>query len=301
MVMDYITAIEKLGAANIKFIENASLKQYTTFKIGGPAKLTVFPKTSAEAIIAFDILRECGIRIVVLGNGSNVLIDDGGIDGAVVIFSEMRYHNFSGRLTVDAGVPLTYLALSAAKACFGGLEFAYGIPGTVGGAIYMNAGAFGTEIGSIVVSTRYYDLDTGKVGYLYYDEHEFSYRHSAYMGSNKVILSASLRLPVGKLGGCEDKMTEYMNSRKEKQPLDMPSAGSVFKRGKDYITAQVIDEAGLKGRRVGDAEVSEKHAGFIVNRGNATAKDVLELIEIVKKEVREKFGHELECEVRYIK
>ncbi|MBR5538386.1 MAG: UDP-N-acetylmuramate dehydrogenase [Clostridia bacterium] len=299
--MDYITAIEKLGAANIRFSENASLSQYTTFKIGGPARLAVFPKTSEEAIVAFDILRECGIRIVVLGNGSNVLIDDAGIDGAVVIFSDMRYHNFSGRLSVDAGVPLTYLASEAAKFCFSGLEFAYGIPGTVGGAIYMNAGAFGTEIGSIVVSTRYYDLDTGECGYYYYDDHEFSYRHSVYMGTNKVILSASLRMAVGKLGGCDEKMAEYMSTRKEKQPLDLPSAGSVFKRGKDFITAQVIDEAGLKGRRVGGAEVSEKHAGFIVNRGGATAKDVLELIEIVKGEVREKFGYELECEVRYIK
>lgn len=299
--MDYSLTAKRLENAGIKFVENVPLSQYTTFKIGGPANLVVFPKTADEAVAALDILREDGVRIVVLGNGSNVLVADEGIDGAVVILSDMKYYNFSGRLSVDAGVSITHLASVAAKYCFGGLEFAYGIPGTVGGAIYMNAGAFGSEIGSIVVSTRYYDLDTGECGYYYYDEHEFSYRHSVYMGTNKVILSASLRLPIGSLGSCDEKMNEYMSARREKQPLDMPSAGSVFKRSENFIAAKVIDEAGLKGRRVGGAEVSTKHAGFIVNRGDATAKDVLELIEIVKAEVYEKFGHKLECEVRYIK
>ncbi len=190
--------------------------------------------------------------------------------------------------------------LTAQKNSLSGLEFAYGIPGTVGGGVYMNAGAYGGEMAQVVTHTRYFDMVTGEVGEYRGDEHKFAYRHSIYDGTGKVILSVDLTLKPGDSAQIRAEMDDYMNRRKEKQPLEYPSAGSVFKRGDGFITAKLIDEAGLRGRRVGDAQVSEKHAGFIVNRGAATAADVLKLIEIIKNEVKEKFGVTIHCEIKYI-
>ena len=300
--MNYKNAALRLMDAKIEYGENTPLAPYTSFRIGGAARLVVFPKSCDEALAAFDILRGEGARVMVLGNGTNVLVADEGYDGAAVILSGMRSYTVDGEyITADAGVPLTKLALIAAKDSLSGLEFAYGIPGTLGGGVYMNAGAYGGEMAQVVVSTRYYDLETGECGTCDGAAHEFAYRHSVYMDSSKIVLSATVKLARGDKGEIEAAMADYMSRRRDKQPLEYPSAGSVFKRGRGFITAQKIDEAGLKGRRVGGAEVSEKHAGFIINKGGATAKDVLALIEIIKAEVYEKFALEIECEVRYIK
>lgn len=300
--MDFTSAKARLLENKTEYSENTPLAPYTTFKIGGAAALAVFPKTRDEAALCFDILRESGIRILVLGNGSNVLIDDGGFDGAAVILTGLREIRCSkSTVSADAGVSLTRLASEAAKHSLTGAEFCYGIPGTVGGGIFMNAGAYGGEMSQIVKRSEYYDLESGERGFITETEHDFSYRHSVYEDSCKIVLGAELELSRGDREQIESVMADLMSRRREKQPLELPSAGSTFKRGCGFITAQKIDEAGLKGRRVGGAEVSCKHAGFIVNRGGATASDVLALIDEVKKEIKEKFGLDIECEVRYIK
>ncbi len=300
--MNYTRAVTHLAAEKIEYGENMPLAPYTSFRIGGAARLAVFPRCIGDAVRTFNILREDNIPVTVLGNGTNVLVADEGYDGAVVILSGMREFSVDGEyITADAGVSVTYLASVAAKNSLSGLEFAYGIPGSVGGGIYMNAGAYGGELSQVVVRSCYYDLDTGEFGTIEGDAHEFAYRHSIYTDSKKVILSAKMKLSYGEKSEIEATMADYMTRRRDKQPLELPSAGSTFKRGNGFITAQKIDEAGLKGRRVGGAEVSEKHAGFIVNRGGATAGDVLSLIEIVKDEIKKQFGLDIECEVRYIK
>ena len=299
--MNYTRALSRLTDAKIEYSENTPLAQYTSFRIGGQARIAVFPKSCDEAVTVFDILRTEAVPTVILGNGTNVLVSDDGYNGAAVILSGLRSCTVSGgMITADAGVPLTSLALTAAKNSLSGLEFAYGIPGTLGGAIYMNAGAYGGEMSQVIASSRYYDLATGECGVIAGEAHEFAYRHSVYMDSTKVILSAAIQLTPGQRDYIEERMNGYMSKRREKQPLEYPSAGSTFKRGNGFITSQVIDEVGLKGRRVGAAEVSEKHAGFVINKGGATAKDVLALVEIIKNEVKEKTGYDIECEIRYI-
>ncbi len=300
--MNYTHAVMRLTAAKIEYSENMPLAPYTSFRIGGPARLAVFPKHTRDAVEIFDILRAENIPVIVLGNGTNVLVADEGYSGAAVILSGMRECTVDGEyITADAGVSVTHLASVAAKHSLTGLEFAYGIPGTVGGGIYMNAGAYGGEMSHVVAESRYYDLDTGEFGVTIGAAHKFAYRHSVYMDSNKIILSAKMKLARGDKAEIEAAMADYMTRRRDKQPLEFPSAGSTFKRGNGFITAQKIDEAGLKGRRVGGAEVSKKHAGFIVNLGGATAEDVLTLTGIVKEEVKKQFGLDIECEIRYIK
>lgn len=299
--MDFTRIASRLNELQIEYIENAILAQYTTFRIGGAARMVVFPHDSGEAVTVLELLRAENVRVLIIGNGSNLLISDNGFDGAAVVLSRMKSVSVDGcRIRADAGASLTGLASEAQKNALTGLEFAYGIPGTLGGGIYMNAGAYGGDMSQVVRVSRYYDPDTGKCCELTAAEHEFAYRHSAYMGNNRVILSAELELSSGDPESIAERMSELISKRRQKQPLEYPSAGSVFKRGNGFITAQAIDEAGLKGRGVGGAQVSEKHAGFIINRGGATARDVLELIEIVRSEVYKKFGYSIECEVKYI-
>ena len=299
--MLYTRAAELLSEHTIEYAENEPLAPHTSFRIGGPARLAVYPDTVEKAVTALSILRNEGARILVLGNGTNVLIADEGFDGAAVILTGMHACELrDGELYCEAGVSLTRAAMAAAKLSLSGLEFAYGIPGTIGGGVYMNAGAYGGEMSQVVRTSTWYDLATGESGSFKGDAHDFAYRHSAYMNSSKIVLSASLRLKPGVREDIEAVMNDYMSRRRAKQPLEYPNAGSIFKRGADFFTAQLIDEAGLKGRSVGGAQVSEKHAGFIVNRGGATARDVLTLIDIIKTEIKEKFDKEIECEVRYI-
>lgn len=299
--MNYNKLAVYLTADGIEAIEDCLLAPYTTFKIGGKARLAVFPKSADEAIKVFEMIHKLGADHILLGNGSNVLISDRGFDGIAVILDHMKAYSVSGELIeAEAGLSLTRIAGIAAENSLTGLEFAYGIPGTVGGGIFMNAGAYGGELGNAVISSRWYDIETGELGEYSESEQCFSYRHSIYMEEKKPILSAVFKLSPGNGSEIRAHMNDLMSQRRAKQPLELPSAGSVFKRGNGFITAKLIEEAGLKGKRIGDAEVSTKHAGFIVNLGKATSDDVLRLIDEIKREILEKTGFEIECEIRYI-
>ena len=238
-----------------------------------------------------------------IGNGSNILVKDEGIRGVVAKICTSTY-DFIDKTTIrfDSGVLNARVARILLDHSLAGFEFASGIPGTLGGAVKMNAGAYGSEMKNIVVSTRYIDLDSDKIEIKEINnaEHEFSYRHSIFSNKNAIIIDTTLRLQIGNKDEIEEKLCNNLDNRREKQPIDKPSAGSTFKRGKDFITAQLIDECGLKGYTVGGAQVSEKHAGFVVNIGNATAKDVIELTEYVKKKVYEKFNKKIELEIEIV-
>ncbi len=247
-------------------------------------------------------IRENGIPITILGNGSNVLVRDKGIKGIVIEISIEQLEiqeKEKIEIKVGAGNKLSNLAHKLAQKSIKGLEFASGIPGTIGGAIKMNAGAYGKEMKDIIKTVTCMDRE-GNIHEIENKELNFEYRHSIFFTNDLIILGAKLELEKGKKEEIESQMNEYLQNRKEKQPIEYPSAGSTFKRGNDFITAKLIDEAGLKGKTIGGACVSEKHAGFIINKQNATAKDVLELVEYVKKIVKEKFNKEIELEVQII-
>lgn len=286
----------------VDIVCNADMKDYTTFHIGGPCDVAVFPHDREAFCGILGYLHSNSVKHVVIGNGSNVLFADEGYRGVVVFTTKMRKHSFDGDvLYCEAGVQLTSVAVKAVKEGYDGYAFACGIPGSIGGAVYMNAGAYEGQIADVLLYSEYYDVQTGKIGRIESNEHDFGYRHSVYMNSSKIILSADFKLikaddPKINLALMED----HIRARKEKQPLEYPSAGSVFKRYPGYFTAALIDEAGLKGYTIGGAQVSNKHAGFIINRGGATAKDVLELIELIKSEIYKNKGIHIECEVRYI-
>ena len=238
---------------------------------------------------------------MLIGNGSNLLINDDGIKGAVIrLDGDFKNITINGEeITAGAGASLTKLCVDAYKASLTGLEFGYGIPGSVGGAAYMNAGAYGGEMKDVILSCTHLDKDLN-VGEFSLDELDLSYRHSAYMKDEYIILSVKLKLAKGDSIAIKAKMDLLMQKRMDKQPLEYPSAGSVFKRPEGAFAAALIEECGLKGRSVGDAQVSEKHSGFIVNKGGATCQDVLDLVKIVQDEVKAKTGFELHREIIYI-
>ena len=293
---------------DIEVRQNEDLSRHSTFKVGGRADFAAFPKNAEEFKSILFSLKENGQRYTVIGNGSNVLFDDDGYRGTVIFTKYMNnteyiHMNDKIRVRAECGKSITELAFEAGKKhLLTGMEFAYGIPGSVGGALFMNAGAYGKQISDIVVCTECYDTASEKQMTISAPEHHFSYRKSAFSeNKNLIVLSSVFELREGEGGEIFDLMNKYMKNRKEKQPLDFPSAGSVFKRPADGVYAgKLIEDAGLKGLRVGDAEVSEKHAGFIVNRANASSKDILELIEMVKDKVYGSSGVRLECEVIYI-
>lgn len=283
---------------NIAF--NQPMKRYTAFKIGGKVDLLLKAHTveQVRAIIKFTNKHEIPLHI--MGNGSNLLVTDEGVRGVILKseLKEMKTHRYVKYVdvVVQSGMPLGMLAQMLLKEKITGFEFAAGIPGTIGGAIRMNAGAHGSEMKDIVVSTTYMDL-TGEIHTISNEEHKFEYRNSIFSKKDCVILETTLRLHKGDRETIKNTMDEYVNWRKENQPIEYPSAGSTFKRGKDFITAKVIDECGLKGYQIGGAQVSEKHAGFIINTGDATAQDVLDLVQYIKKVVFEKTGKTIELEI----
>ena len=280
---------------------NEPMSKHTSFKIGGPADIFVKPKNIDELKNIIKIAKENNIQTTVIGNGSNLLIKDGGIRGIVIKpeFKEIEFLE-DNKVRVGSGVLLSKIANEAYNTGLSGLEFASGIPGNLGGAIRMNAGAYGSEFKDIVISSEYLDEDLN-IHEISNEEHEFEYRHSRFCeNKNDIIISTVLQLKEADKEEIKVKMDENNNSRREKQPINFPNAGSTFKRGEGYITAELIDKCNLKGYNVGDACVSEKHAGFIVNKGNATAKDVLELIDIVKKKVYEKFNVNIELEIEVL-
>ena len=279
-----------------------SMKKHTNFKIGGNADVFVIAKSIEEIKCVIKFSKENNIPLAILGNGSNVLVSDKGIRGIVlqIGLKEIKVEKHENALIeVDAGAMLGALAQILLKQSISGFEFAAGIPGSIGGAIRMNAGAYGGEMKDIVKNVTVLN-EKGEINILTNEECEFSYRHSRFTNSKEIIIKATLELPFGNENEIKAKMDEYAQSRKEKQPLNLPSAGSTFKRGADFITAKLIDECGLKGYTSGNAQVSTLHAGFVVNLGNATAQDVLSVVNHVKKVVLEKTGKQIELEIELL-
>lgn len=277
------------------------MSKHTSFKVGGLADFFVKIKTIEELKYVINLCNGDNIPLYIIGNGSNVLVRDGGMRGIVIKpeFTKLSASEADSIITCGSGLTLTAVSKFASDNSLTGLEFACGIPGTIGGAIRMNAGAYGSEMKHIVKSTTYMDYK-GDICTLLGENHEYSYRKSFFTDKNYVIISTVLELQKGNKDKINERMKEIMDSRIEKQPLEYPSAGSTFKRGSDFYASQIIDQAGLKGYSIGGAEVSSKHAGFVINKGNATSKDILDLIEYIKKTVKEKFGKELETEVEII-
>ncbi len=290
----------KRSAPCIEIKKDLPMCDYTTFRIGGRADVAIFPKNKDELVASLDIAKALSVRCYVVGKGSNLLVSDEGFRGAVIFTSGLSAVTYDrNELYAEAGVNLTSLSRSVAERGLTGLEFACGIPGTVGGAIYMNAGAYGSEMKNVTLYSDYYSLSEG-FGRLVGDAQGFGYRESAYMGSDKIILGCRIALAEGDKNEIVGCCQELLARRREKQPLEYPSAGSAFKRYTGRFTGQMIEEAGLKGFRVGGAEVSEKHAGFVINKGGATASDVIELVRRVTDRVFEKEGVRIEPEIRYL-
>ena len=291
----------KLLQASIPFKENEPLAAHCTFKIGGPAEVFVLPETEQQLCAAVALCKEQAVRYYLLGNGSNILFADAGYRGAVIDTTAMKTElTIDGtQVTAGAGLRLSALCTAALENSLAGLEFAYGIPGTVGGAVYMNAGAYGGEIKDVLTSVRYLTAE-GETVEAPAAELDLSYRHSVFEENGGCILSASFRLEQGDPAAIKARMNELMAKRVEKQPLDKPSAGSTFKRPAGAFAAALIDQCGLRGYRHGGAAVSDKHCGFVVNLGGATCADVLALCDEVRAIVKEKTGYDLEKEIRVV-
>lgn len=294
----------RAAAPDIDILKEEPMRRHTTFAIGGPADLFIQPKTRRELAGALSVLRERGIPFLLLGNGSNMLVADAGIRGAVVCTTELdevRIGEDGYTLTAEAGALLGRVARRAQRAGLTGAEFAGGIPGSVGGAVFMNAGAYDGQMAGVVEQTEYLD-EAGETHTLTGEEHGFAYRGSVFRAHpDWTVVRSTLRLQPGDPAAILDKMNDFAQRRRDKQPLNFPSAGSTFKRPEGYFAGRLIEDAGLKGVSVGAAQVSEKHAGFLINRGGATCDDMLRLIELVQQRVREQFGVQLECEVRIIR
>lgn len=276
------------------------MSRHTTFRIGGNADVFVSPEISQVADI-LSLAKEYEIPVTIIGNGSNLLVGDKGIRGLVLSFGkEAERITLDGmRMTIGAGTILAKAAAEAAKNSLTGLEFAAGIPGTLGGAIVMNAGAYDGEMKDVVISAKVLST-SGEVLELSKEELDFSYRHSCIPEQGFIVLEATVELKQGEESVIREKMADFKNRRIDKQPLEYPSAGSTFKRPEGYFAGKLIQEAGLRGYTVGGAQVSEKHCGFVINKGDATAEDVRNLINSVKQIVYDKFQVELEPEVKMI-
>lgn len=300
--MNNIEALEKYALSlECSAEREVSMKNYTSFKVGGPAELFLSPENAGQTAKLVRFCEKEEIPVFVLGKGSNLLVSDRGIKGAVIYTGKQCGISLVDENTVRAqsGASLAQLCTFALENSLSGLEFAYGIPGTVGGAVFMNAGAYGGEMKDVLLNSEYVSTD-GTSGELDNEAMELSYRHSAYENSNLVITAASVRLASADRNEIKSTMNDILARRKEKQPLEYPSAGSTFKRPEGNFTGALIEQCGLKGVSVGGAQVSEKHAGFIINRGGATAADILSLIKHVQARVKAQTGVSLETEIRLI-
>lgn len=281
--------------------ENEPMSKHTSFKIGGPAKLFVSPADSNTLSELITNCKNYDIPTVYFGNGSNILFNDYGFDGVVISTSRMTEISLQDENIIEcgSGVKNSVLCQFALENSLSGFEFLWGIPGTVGGAVFMNAGAYGGEIKDVIVGCEYITAD-GEIKEMSSDEMDLSYRHSIFSENGGIITKVRLRGRLDNKEVIRALMDELMDRRRTKQPLEFPSAGSVFKRPEGYFAAALIEECGLKGESVGGAQVSEKHSGFIINTGNATASDVKQLVEIIKETVFMQKGVQLECEIRVI-
>ena len=291
----------RLQAAGIAYKEQEPLAAHTTFKIGGPAAVFVQPADEAQLCQAVRLCRELAVPCYLLGNGSNILFGDRGYAGAVVSLAGMKreVRREGDTLTAPAGMQLSVLCTAALRAGLTGLEFAYGIPGTVGGAVYMNAGAYGGEMKDVLASVRYLTAD-GQIVEAPAAELDLGYRPSVFESNGGCILSAAVRLAPGDPEAIAARMDDLMGRRRDKQPLDKPSAGSTFKRPVGAFAGALIEQCGLRGYRHGGAAISEKHCGFVVNLGGATCADVLALCAEVQKLVQDQTGFALEKEIRVV-
>ncbi len=297
---DIITqTLEHLGCP---YRENEPLSDHTSFHIGGPCSIMAFPRRDEEIAALIKACIKGNIPYYILGKGSNVLAPDEGVEGLILLLDQ----HFSdvivtpeGQMICQAGASLSKVCRVALEHSLTGLEFAWGIPGSIGGAAYMNAGAYGGEMKDVLISCRHLD-EKGNAGEYEKEELCLSYRHSVYSDKTYCITSVVLQLKPGDPAAIREKMDELMGRRKEKQPLEFPSAGSTFKRPQGNYASALIDQCGLRGKQVGGAMVSEKHCGFVINAGGATCRDVLELIEQIKQIVLQKTGYRLECEVKML-
>ncbi len=294
----YNQIIENIDKERV--LVNELMCKHTSFKVGGTADLFIRVDTIKELKFICTLAKQKHTPIYLIGNGSNLLVSDKGVRGIVLKLNFQEIKVQDDFIFADAGALISKVANVAYKNSLSGFEKISGIPGTIGGAIKMNAGAYGQEMKDIVYETTYLDENL-ELKTIKNEEHEFSYRRSTFSNRNNCfIISTKLKLKKGNQENIKKEMQDLLVARKSKQPLEYANAGSTFKRGKDYITAELIDKAGLKGYNIGNAYVSEKHAGFIVNKGNATAKEILELIDKVQKTVYEKFNKKIELEIEFI-
>ena len=285
----------------IPYREQEPLSNHTTFKIGGPCPLYVLPENREQLSVLLNALRKMQQEFLVIGNGSNLLVSDQGTQMVVIRLSGefARIQSVENKLIAGGGAQLAALCKKAAELSLTGLEFAYGIPGSIGGAVYMNAGAYGGEMKDVLEYVQVMDL-RGNIRELTLEDLQMGYRTSALQHQTGVLIQPVFRLSPGNREEIQAKMEDILGRRKEKQPLEYPSAGSTFKRPQGAYAAALIEECGLKGQRVGGAMVSPKHSGFLINYDHATCKDVEELIALVQKTVRIQTGFSLECEVKKI-
>lgn len=285
---------------NIPILEKTPMSHYTFTKTGGPADYLAFPENDQEISVLIKRAHEAGMPVTIVGNASNMIIRDGGIEGLVILLTRIEeIQHQEDQLIVSAGTPLMTVSEAAYRFGLTGLEFAAGIPGSVGGAVFMNAGAYGGEVSNVITEIKVLD-ELGDLHVLSGDEIRFSYRHSIIQEAPLTVISATFALKPGEPEKIRKTMDAYNQARASKQPLDLPSCGSVFKRPTGYYTGPLIQKAGLQGKTVGGAQVSKKHAGFIVNVDHATATDYLNLIGLIIKTIKAKFGVTLEPEVRII-
>ena len=296
-----INYIEELKNICGTVLLNEPMSLHTSFRTGGPAEVFIKAESTENIISAIDIAKKYNKQYIITGNGSNILVKDGGIEGIVInIGNEMSKIKCDGiKIYAQAGAMLSALATAAADEELTGLEFASGIPGTVGGAVFMNAGAYDGEIKDVIEYADVIDSE-GNTHRLTKDELELSYRHSVIAEKNMIVVGAMFNLNKGIKKDITDKMADFAKRRRDKQPLNYPSAGSTFKRPEGYFAGKLIEDSGLKGKTVGGAQVSEKHAGFVVNIGNATSGDIITLMEFCIETVYNKFGVKLEPEVRIL-
>ena len=287
-----------------KIKQNEPMKEHTSLKIGGPADFFIKVNCIEELKNILQFSKNNKIPLTIIGNGSNLLVKDKGIRGIVlkIKLKNIQIKNVDQRnveITVGNGIQMGFLAQKLLKEEITGFEELSGIPGTIGGTVIMNAGAHGKEMKDIVAEVTTIDYD-GNIHVFTNEQSQFAYRHSKFIEEKYIILQVKILLEKGKKEDIKSKMDEYAKYRKEKQPTEYPSAGSIFKRGTDFITAKLIDDAGLKGYSIGGAKVSEKHAGFVINTDNATAQDVLDLVKYVKDTIYKKFGKEIELEIKIL-
>ena len=296
-VLNKLSAI--IGKENIRV--NEPMSAHTTFKIGGPCDYFVSPATVEQIKDIILLCKSTDTPFFILGNGSNLLVSDAGYRGVVISISDnlSSYNVENTIITAQAGAKLVSISNAACKNSLSGLEFAAGIPGTVGGGVIMNAGAYGGEIKQVIKSAVLMNTD-GDIFRLNRDELELSYRNSRPARENMIVLEAEFELTKGKAEEISSLMKDYNQRRRDKQPVELPSAGSTFKRPEGYFAGKLIQDAGLSGKTIGGACVSPKHNGFVVNNGGATAKDVIDLIEYIRTTVMSAFGVELCCEVKFL-